>query len=70
MRTHKNFSWGHKRSLFFVGIQEFSARRVRNEQINRNYSGREATTLDFGSVLCLCVEPVCACALRATARSS
>ena len=33
---HKHFSWGHKRSLFFVGIQEVSARRVRKELINHN----------------------------------
>ena len=38
MTTHKHFSWGHKRSLymFFVGIQEVSARRVRKELINHN----------------------------------
>ena len=34
VRTHKHFSWGHKRSLFFVGIQEVSARRVHKELIN------------------------------------
>ena len=32
----KHFSLGHKRYLFFVGIQEVSARRVRNELINHN----------------------------------
>ena len=36
MRIHKHFSWGHKTSLFFVGIQEVSARRVRKELINHN----------------------------------
>ena len=36
VRTNKHFSWGHKRSLFFVGIQEVSARRVRKEL--RNHS--------------------------------
>ena len=36
MRTRKHFSWGHKRSLFFVGIQEGSASRVRKELINHN----------------------------------
>ena len=34
------------------------------------YSGREAPSLGFGLLHRLCVEPVCACALRATARSS
>ena len=34
--THKHFSWGHKRSLFFVGIQEVSARRLRKELIDHN----------------------------------
>ena len=29
--THKHFSWGYKRSLFFRGIQEVSARRVRRK---------------------------------------
>ena len=36
MRTHKHFSWGHKGSLFFVGKQEVSARRVHKELINHN----------------------------------
>ena len=36
VRTHKYFSWGHKRSLFFVGIQDVSARRVRKELINHS----------------------------------
>ena len=36
MRTHEHFSWGHNRSLFFVGIQEISARRVRKKLINHN----------------------------------
>ena len=36
MRPHKHFSWGHKRFLFFVGIQEVSAGRVRKELINHN----------------------------------
>ena len=36
MRTHKHFSWEHKRSLFFVGIQEVSVRRVRKELINHS----------------------------------
>ena len=27
MRNHEHFSWGHKRSLFFVGIQEVSVFR-------------------------------------------
>ena len=34
MRTHKDFSLGHKKYLFFVGIQEVPARRVRKELIN------------------------------------
>ena len=33
MRTPKHFPWGHKKSLFFVGIQEVSVRRVRKELI-------------------------------------
>ena len=36
VRIHKHFSWGHKRSLIFVGIQEVSARRVRRELINHS----------------------------------
>ena len=36
VRTHKHLSWGHKRSLFFVGIQEVSTRSVRKELINHN----------------------------------
>ena len=36
MRTHKHFSLGHKRYLFFVSIQEVSARRVGKELINHN----------------------------------
>ena len=37
MRTHKYLGGGgHKRSLFFVGIQEVSARRIRKELINHN----------------------------------
>ena len=36
MRTYKHFSWGHKRSLLFVGVQEVSDGRVRKELINRN----------------------------------
>ena len=31
-----DFSWGHMLSLFFMGIQEVSARRVRKELINHN----------------------------------
>ena len=39
MGTHKHFSWRYKKSLFFVMIQEVSARRVRKELINhyKNY---------------------------------
>ena len=33
---NKHFSWGHKRTLFFVGKQEVSARRIRKELINHN----------------------------------
>ena len=36
MRTQKRASWGRKRSMFFVGIQEVSARSVRKELINHN----------------------------------
>ena len=38
MRKHKHFSWGHKRSLFFVGIhvQEASAGKVRKDLIDPN----------------------------------
>ena len=34
--THIHFSWGNKRSLFFGGIQEVSAHRLRKEPINYN----------------------------------
>ena len=36
VRTDKHFSWGHKRSLYFVGMLEVSARRVHKELINHN----------------------------------
>ena len=37
VRTNKHFSWGYKRSLFFVGIQEVSTCRVRKDMINHNF---------------------------------
>ena len=35
VETHKHFSWGYKRSLFFV-VYKVSARRLRKKLINHN----------------------------------
>ena len=52
MGTHKHFSWGYKRSLFFVGIQEVSARRVRKELINSNLYLRDHSELIIWLTVC------------------
>ena len=49
---HKHFSWGYKRSLFFVGIQEVSARRVRKELINSNLYLRDHSELIIWLTVC------------------